>query len=1068
MEIDDEEVPECTLRAAIETLNNRARADSISFNIDGGGTHTITPGGPLPVAMHPMVLDATTQPGYDEKPLITLEGQGTIANGFVLEKGKSTVRGFAIGGFTNAGILITGAGENIIRANHIGVNAEGTEEFPNGTGILISNSPGNKIGGDQASHGNLVSGNKTVNIMIAGKDAKKNEIKGNIIGPDKSGTNALSKDAAGIVIAYGSENKIGEETDKPGTAPGNLISGHGQAGISISGIDTIVPGMEPEDPESVGVAQKNTIKGNLIGTDKSGQNKLGNAIGISLFHDAWKTKIGEGKSKARNVISGNKNAGIFLADNFGYGAPIGTEIKGNYIGVDISGNKALGNGASGIFLGSLSLEPLPNSGVPKVKIGGSSSSDRNIIAGNDSSQVHISGPKSKGTTIMNNYIGVFSSGKAAQSRSKSAYGIRVLTDGVYIGVDKDDKTAGNTISGHKYGILLTGKGHKVGANKIGTQPDGKQAVANEVGVWVLSDSTTIGGKKDAQGNLISGNYRYGVKIGTRPNQAYDGETYEPDGVAILNNKIGTNQDGDEALGNGRHESSDGAGAGVVSWRGKGLHLYRNVLSGNHHGVLIANSSSGSVTRMAGNLIGAAGSIPKELEDAMVLPGFTAMANLGDGVRITDGRVHLTGRADAKLMPDLRLGNVIMNNLGAGVRRTGSNLAAGLEITSNFFFGNTGLGIDLGPVGPGAGGDFHEPPVLSQPVLAGEQVRLRGVSEQSGDLQIYTTPVCHPSGHGEGRLHLGSYDREVTGGQEFSADISLPENLRAGSYLAALLTNDSRTSEFSRCMRVAGEDRFQEQLLDELADNSLELLRLSLELHDGETGGQTQKAAMVLENTPARIYAVEFDLPADHNRFEGTAMATGGSELRPNTIDTTLYWTLGAVNVPQISYDLCVDVGGLPLMQDHEQHVLVHRSGIGDRWRPLDTTTGANGTLCSSGLTGFGDIAVATYNDALPTSIDHAPNPEEQDQLPSRVALWQNYPNPFNPTTVIGFELPAGGEVRLEVYDMLGRRIATLVDGHREAGRHSATFEAGNLASGIYIYHITAGQYTATRRMTLVK
>ncbi len=89
-------------------------------------------------------------------------------------------------------------------------------------------------------------------------------------------------------------------------------------------------------------------------------------------------------------------------------------------------------------------------------------------------------------------------------------------------------------------------------------------------------------------------------------------------------------------------------------------------------------------------------------------------------------------------------------------------------------------------------------------------------------------------------------------------------------------------------------------------------------------------------------------------------------------------------------------------------------------------------------------------------------------LPVEYSLQQNYPNPFNPATVIRYELPADSEVRLEVFDMLGRRVATLVNGQIRAGRHEVTFDGTRLASGTYIYRLQAGNHVQTRKMMFVK
>lgn len=92
----------------------------------------------------------------------------------------------------------------------------------------------------------------------------------------------------------------------------------------------------------------------------------------------------------------------------------------------------------------------------------------------------------------------------------------------------------------------------------------------------------------------------------------------------------------------------------------------------------------------------------------------------------------------------------------------------------------------------------------------------------------------------------------------------------------------------------------------------------------------------------------------------------------------------------------------------------------------------------------------------------------ETELIAKFALEQNYPNPFNPSTKIEYSVPAAGQVSLEVFDMLGRRVMTLVDGQVPAGSHSVVFQAGELASGLYLYRLRAGNKVTTRTMMLIK
>ena len=89
-------------------------------------------------------------------------------------------------------------------------------------------------------------------------------------------------------------------------------------------------------------------------------------------------------------------------------------------------------------------------------------------------------------------------------------------------------------------------------------------------------------------------------------------------------------------------------------------------------------------------------------------------------------------------------------------------------------------------------------------------------------------------------------------------------------------------------------------------------------------------------------------------------------------------------------------------------------------------------------------------------------------IPQRFSMDQNYPNPFNPSTTIGFQLPEQAEVRLNVYDLLGRPVATLVNEQFAPGSHTVAWDASNVASGVYIYRMEAAGQVITRRMSLIK
>ena len=95
--------------------------------------------------------------------------------------------------------------------------------------------------------------------------------------------------------------------------------------------------------------------------------------------------------------------------------------------------------------------------------------------------------------------------------------------------------------------------------------------------------------------------------------------------------------------------------------------------------------------------------------------------------------------------------------------------------------------------------------------------------------------------------------------------------------------------------------------------------------------------------------------------------------------------------------------------------------------------------------------------------------------PAVFALQQNYPNPFNPATIIRYSIPADQHVRLNIYNLLGQKVVTLIDGVQKAGQHEVNFNASNLpagrqgfASGLYFYKLEAGENSSIKKMILMK
>jgi hypothetical protein len=389
-----------SLRQAILEANASLGVDAIVFNIPGAGPHTILPLSVLPTVTDPVVIDGYTQPGAspntilsgfgsDAVLMIELDGTnaGTGIDGLYIAGGNSTVRGLAInrfGGagtqFGNAGVQIGFSGANVIEGNFIGVDITGTSALGNaGSGVRIT-SPNNTIGGTTAAARNVISGNRFNGVFIAATAADGNEIRGNFIGTDTTGTASLGNSFEGIRIVSASNNTIGGAVD----SARNVISGN-QNGISILGEQT----------------DANLVLGNFIGTDVVGTTPLGNAR-TGIYIDGPNNIVGGTTTGAGNLISGNGSDGVVIAGVFLTGDPVpggatGNRVQGNFIGTDVSGISAVSNGGNGIFVNAAS-----NSTIGGMAVGAT-----NTVAFNSGDGVMVRtccGLPGTGNAILSNRI----------------------------------------------------------------------------------------------------------------------------------------------------------------------------------------------------------------------------------------------------------------------------------------------------------------------------------------------------------------------------------------------------------------------------------------------------------------------------------------------------------------------------------------------------------------------------------------------------------------------------------------------------------------------------------------
>ena len=147
------------------------------------------------------------------------------------------------------------------------------------------------------------------------------------------------------------------------------------------------------------------------------------------------------------------------------------------------------------------------------------------------------------------------------------------------------------------------------------------------------------------------------------------------------------------------------------------------------------------------------------------------------------------------------------------------------------------------------------------------------------------------------------------------------------------------------------------------------------------------------------------------------------------------------------------------------------SDMGDHWKPVNEGLGTGDHSALDNIRSIGIIDNYIFAGSIGIwrrPLSEITSVESNPILPKGFELKQNYPNPFNPITVITYELSTISDVSLIVYDVLGKKVQTLINEHQSAGNHSVTFNASNFSSGVYFYRLNVDGYTASKKMLLIK
>lgn len=445
------------------------------------------------------------------------------------------------------------------------------------------------------------------------------------LGADPSGTVAVGNGNYGLAIANSPGNRIGGLTG----SVANVISSNAFGGILINGA----------------AATGNLVQGNFIGTDLTGRAVLGNSANGVYLANAPGNWIGGTNPASGNVISGNRQSGVYISG----GVSTGNRVLRNFIGTGVDGTNALPNREDGVTVLSSAANQI---GAPGAG---------NLVSGNLSGGITLSGVTAITNVVQANYVGTDVTGVRAIGNTRSGITLISVT-GTLVGGAVPG--AGNLVSGNgESGIRLADSltaGNQVLGNRVGTDMFGTNAVPNAFhGISIAGPNNLVGGPASGAGNLASGNLQVGILL------SGPGAT----GNAILGNRVGLT-----ANGTARRANTicgiylDGAATNFIGGSAPGA---GNVVSANGQcGVLLVGLAS-TGNQIQGNLVGTDAS------------GSTALGNGTDGVAMSNSPANRLGGANPGE------GNVISGNAKSGLFITG--LMASNNVIAGNFIGTDRLG-----------------------------------------------------------------------------------------------------------------------------------------------------------------------------------------------------------------------------------------------------------------------------------------------------------------------------------------------------------------------------------------
>lgn len=642
---------------------------------------------------------------------------------------------------------------------------------------------------------NVISGNSVSGIFLAG--VNNLTIEGNFIGTDTSGIVVFSN---GIGIYF-------QSNVNNSTIINNVISGNTDEGIQINSGNNII------------------IKGNKIGTDYTGNVNLGNSAAGVYIWAGDNVIIGGTNSGDGNLISGNSGwGGLWIAP--GADSSI---IIGNKIGTNISGTDTIPN-TVGIVVQAYN-----------VTIGGNTTAESNLISGNNTG-IEVRAPA---VTIIGNKIGTDITGTTSLGNNYGIYYWVTSSDTSYI--------TSNLISGNQKGIYLYASlstdNVVIQKNKIGTDISGAYSLGNNYGIDAWSPPyLTIGGNNPADGNLISGNSIYGIKISLNPTNKtvirnnkigvdINDTTYIPNsiGISILgglysdinNNKVaGNNSTGIQLLASA--DSTEISNNIIIDNGGRGIYtdsdgtlVLNNTITGNSNYGIQLNSAKGAIIYNNDISNNNNRGIYVDGSDSVTIDSNIVTWNSDDGIFVYNSDYstiinniitnndttgvqasysNYSTIIDNTIMDNLSHGlelwlsrnwsitnNTIAQNGTHGINIIGDSASASIRnlISQNSIFNNLNKGIHLNYGTGDEANTGYLPPVITMSTPDS----IKGTSEPLATIELYYNES--PNSNPQGKTYIGSALADSTGDWKYIDSITSLCNVTA---LAIDTINN--TSEFA--------------------------------------------------------------------------------------------------------------------------------------------------------------------------------------------------------------------------------------------------------------------------------